>query len=370
MRAFVFTDSALERHAGRFVWLSVDTDNEANAGFLEKYRMRVYPTLMVVDPAREQPALTWVGTATVRQIEDLLDDAGRAIRGKGRGPDALLIKGDRLIADADAEGAAAAYRQALSKEKPGWPQHDRAVESLLAALVLSNQDGECAALAIERIPEEIDRHYAAVANWGLGCALGLEGEARTAGIAALEPAVRAAVAASDLDWTADDRSGALQLLVSAREATGDDAGAKAAAVEWLEFLETEAARAPTPSARAVFDSHRVSAAIAAGDPERAIPALVQSERDFPDDYNPPARMAYVLLEAKRYDEALAASDRALKLAHGPRRINLLTTRSDILAARGDSAAAKATIEEAIRYAESLPTSQVSQARIASLRKRL
>ena len=37
MRAYVFTDKGLERYAGRFVWLSVDTENAKNADFLTKY---------------------------------------------------------------------------------------------------------------------------------------------------------------------------------------------------------------------------------------------------------------------------------------------------------------------------------------------
>jgi len=36
MRAFVFTDKALERYAGQFVWLAIDTENSKNAPFLTK----------------------------------------------------------------------------------------------------------------------------------------------------------------------------------------------------------------------------------------------------------------------------------------------------------------------------------------------
>lgn len=370
MRAFVYGDRALERHAGRFVWLSVDTEKEQNADFLVKYPIRAYPTLLVVDPGRERPVLTWVGGASVQQIEDLLDGADRAMRGKGRGPDARLIQGDGLLGAGNPKAASEAYRKALAREKPGWPQHDRAVESLLTALSLDGADADCVAVAKDQLPDEIDRHFAAVALSGLGCALSLEGQAADAAIATFEPAVRSAIDTEGIDWSADDRSGALQFVMLARKAAGDEPGARAGAQEWLEFLETEAGRAPTPEARAVFDSHRVSAAIAAGEPERALPALERSERDFPEDYNPPARLAYTLLQAKRYDDALAASDRALLLVYGPRRLSVLSTRSDILAAKGDVPGARAVLEEAVRYAESLPPSQVSPERIAALRKRV
>ena len=67
MRANVFTDRALERQAGRFVWLSIDTEKERNAPFLEKFPIRLYPTLLVIDPEREEAVFRWLGGASVRE---------------------------------------------------------------------------------------------------------------------------------------------------------------------------------------------------------------------------------------------------------------------------------------------------------------
>src|ERR1051325_8873709 len=74
--------------------------------------------------------------------------------------------------------------------------------------------------------------------------------------------------------------------------------------------------------------------------------LEQSERDFPDDYNAPSRLALAYRQMKKYDEALAASDRALKLVYGPRKLYVLRARADIYEAKGDKEAAKKTISEA------------------------
>ena len=41
-----------------------------------------------------------------------------------------------------------------------------------------------------------------------------------------------------------------------------------------------------------------------GQPERALPMLQASERDLPDDYNPPARLAVAYKAMKRWDEAI------------------------------------------------------------------
>jgi predicted negative regulator of RcsB-dependent stress response len=105
-------------------------------------------------------------------------------------------------------------------------------------------------------------------------------------------------------------------------------------------------------------------------PERAIPMLQESERDLPGDYNPPARLAVVYFETKQLDEALAASNRALPKVTGPRRIQVLQRRSDIFAAKGDAAAAREALEQALAYAESLPPGQRSERQIEALRKRL
>ena len=72
----------------------------------------------------------------------------------------------------------------------------------------------------------------------------------------------------------------------------------------------------------------------------------------------------------KYDEALAAYDRALAKAYGPRKIGILRGKADTYAQKGDKEAAKKTIEEAIRFAESLPEGQRSESTIASLKKKL
>ena len=94
--------------------------------------------------------------------------------------------------------------------------------------------------------------------------------------------------------------------------------------------------------------------------------LQLSEKEFPEDCNPPARLATAYLKLKRYDEALAASDRAMAkpMADGPRRLLYFNTRIDILTGKGDTVAAKKTLEQEIVYAQALP--QVSPERIAGL----
>jgi tetratricopeptide (TPR) repeat protein len=152
---------------------------------------------------------------------------------------------------------------------------------------------------------------------------------------------------------ADDRSSLFEMLVDYDRANGAGADATALARKWRDFLDGEAARAPTPLARSVFDSHRIGAYAAVGEPERAIPMLEQSERDFPDDYNPPARLAKVLLDVGRLDAALTAVRRAEAKVYGPRTLRVYWTEADIWMAMKKPAEAKTALTHAIALGEKL-----------------
>jgi tetratricopeptide (TPR) repeat protein len=213
-------------------------------------------------------------------------------------------------------------------------------------------------------------HYANVAAMGLSCALDLEPAQKAVAVPLFEVAVRSALGEPPIEMAADDRSSLYLLLVAARDDASDAGGSKALAEQWLAFLDREAESAPSASARAVFDPHRLSAAIAAGEPSRAIPMLKRSEADFPKDYNPPARLAVAYREAGRLDEALAAADRALRLAYGPRKIRVFSTKADVLEKMGDPAGARSVLEQALRYAEKLPKAQVPPSAVEGLKRRI
>jgi tetratricopeptide (TPR) repeat protein len=370
MRAFVFTDKALERYAGRFVWLSVDTENAKNADFLKKYPINVWPTLLVVDPAKEHVTLRYAGGATVGQLSKLLDQA--ASKTKSASDDALA-RADRLANEGKNDEAAKEYDRALNEAPKGWRPYGRAAEGLLMALTMTQQHERCASRAVELAPRLRGTLSGAnVAAYGLSCATSLPAEhkLRAQSIDVLEKATRAALDDPKIDMSGDDRSGLYESLVDARKELKDEAGSKKVAEEWASFLEREAAKAKTPDQRAVYDSHRMTAYMDLGTPEKAVPMLEQSERDLPNDYNPPARLGTIYRLMKKYDESLAAYDRAAKLAYGPRKIGILRGRAETLLAKGDKDAAKQAMRDTIAYAKSLPSGQVSERMIGALEKRL
>src|SRR5579872_5514166 len=355
MRAFVFTDKALERYAGQFVWLAVDTENSVNSGFLQKYPISVWPTLMVINPKKESIALRYAGGATVPQLEKLLNDASRGAKSKA---DLALERGDQLANEGKHAEAAKAFEEAIAAAPKNWSRFGRASESLSFALYQSKQYDQCAERSLALYPRVKGTYSAAnVAGNGLECAA--QQPEKRAQLDQLEHDTRETLDDPKIPLSADDRSGLYGSLIDARDAVKDEAGVQKLREEWSAFLDEQAKNAKTAEQRAVFDSHRLSAYMDLKEPERAIPMLEQSERDFPKDYNPPARLGLAYRTMGKYDEALAAYDRALKLAYGPRKVSILRGKADTYALKGDKEAAKRTIAEAIRYAESLPVGQRS-----------
>ncbi len=368
MRAYVFTDKALTRRAGQFVWLSIDTEKKQNAPFIAKYPIRAWPSFYVIDPKTEKITLRWVGGATVAELGKLFDEvrpAGRAA------PPGALAKADGFYSEGRYADSIPLYEEALKTLPKTAAAYPRAVESLLFGLSVSDQAARCVAVAreslanVRRIPAA-----AVVAGSGLDCATSLAPgtPGRAADIAEFESESRAILSDPKLKLAADDRSGLFSSLFDARKDAGDEAGAHRVALDWVADLEAAARSAKTPEQLAALDPDRLSSFQAAGEIEKAIPMLEKSEHDFPKDYNPPARLAHVYLKLKQYDTALAASDRAMALVYGPRKLRVLAERAEIYKAMGNTKEQQRTIDEALAYAEALPAGQRSESAIASLKK--
>lgn len=374
MKANVYTDANLERYAGRFVWLSINTEEAKNAAFLKRYPIPALPTLLVLDPRRDEVALRYVGGATTSQLRKLLDESERTVRARALSvADTLLGKADRLASDGKHAEAAKAYDEAIAASPRSWKNLGRASESLVFSLAMAEQQERCATRAQALFPRIKGTSSAGnVAATGLSCAAALDkqnGKRRDL-LEKLEQATRQTFDDRRIVMSDDDRSGLYLALIEARDAAGDDEGVVKLKHEWSAFLEGAAARAKTAEQRAVYDSHRISAYLELGTPEKAIPMLEASERDFPSDYNPPARLALAYKAMKDYDRALAASDRALARAYGPRKISVYSVRSDIYKEKGDKEGAKEVIRQAIAFAKTLPEEQRRDQRVATLEKRL
>ena len=145
MRAYVLPDGRLAKLAGRFVWLDVDTEKPRNAAFVERFPIDAWPTILVLDPEREQILVRWAGTATAEQIERLALDGERALTSRrATRADAALARADRLLGERKHAEAAAAYREALAAGGPSWPRGERAAEALVQSLGFAGDPAACA----------------------------------------------------------------------------------------------------------------------------------------------------------------------------------------------------------------------------------
>jgi thiol-disulfide isomerase/thioredoxin len=359
MKEQVFTRDSFKAFEKDVVFASVDTEKTKSAAFLEKFPIDVYPTLLFIDPVKETVVLKWLGSADEAQMQALLVAA--------RGGPGVLREADDALAAGNSGVAAEKYRAAME----GGDLKARTIISMLGAMTLAKQYEPCARTVSEQLPTFTaapDR--VAAITWGLGCALELpDGKSKSA---TLDQLVREGLKSFALTGVLpDDTSSLYEVLVAERQAAKDDEGTRKLGAQWLSFLEGEAAKTKTPSERAVFDPHRVGAALASKQPEKMLAPLELSEKELPKDYNPSARLAIILRELGRYDDGLKAVERALsKCKEGPRRLRLYDVKASLLDKKGDAAGRKATLEEAVKYAKKLPKSQISQRSIEALEAQL
>jgi len=374
MRAYTWTDKALTRHAGRFVWLSLDMEKAKNAPARKQIGITAFPTLYVVDPSDGHVAIRWLGGASIAQLERLFDDGELAVKGGAKGP-ALeaLIAADRAYCAEKFPEACTQYVRAISLAPAGWPAYGRTVESLMFAYGEADSNEATCRMA-DRVWPRVQgtMSSANVASSALSAAVALSDSLpeRNGWLTRYEAACREVLANAALPLVGDDRSGIYFSLEDARDAAKDSTGLRAVREEHVAMLEKEAANAKSAEQRAVYDSHRVALYIALGRPEAAIPMLQQSRKDFPDDYNPPQRLATIYKAMNKWPEALAASDEALAHAYGPRQFLVLNTRADIQLGMGDKDAAAKTLSDALAKAQAMPEGQKSDGTIKNLQRRI
>jgi thiol-disulfide isomerase/thioredoxin len=341
MREHVLNRPSFKAFEKRVVFAAIDTEKKKNEAFVSKFPVANWPTLFFIDPNAEAVRAKFAGAVDEQMLKAMLSAAENADSKE----------------DSRADSAA----------QNATPRASFETLSMLLALTKAKEFEKCAQLSLDAVSES-DVERAAFAQAGLACALDIaDDKAKTAMLAKTVPKAREALTLPGA--FADDVSSTYEVLVDERVAAKDDAGAQAMAAQWLSFLERQANAAKTPAARAVFDPHRVNAALAMKSPERAVEALRQSRKDFPKDYNPPARLALLYLEMgeTKLADALSSIDLALSLCQeGPRKVRLFVVKSTVQNKLQKSAEAEATLLQAKAYVETLPAAQRTPALVAQL----
>jgi tetratricopeptide (TPR) repeat protein len=171
------------------------------------------------------------------------------------------------------------------------------------------------------------------------------------------------------ELTPDDHADSCSNLRRVRRALGDTEGARRAAERSLAIIDAACAGVPDDVAL-IYDFERSDALSFLGRRDEAIALLTRREAAVPTSYNPPHHLARVYRDARRWDEGLSAIDRALAKAYGPRRINLMSIKVDLLLGAGKKAEARSVLEEQIRLYDALPPGQAQPAGAAAARERL
>jgi tetratricopeptide (TPR) repeat protein len=290
-------------------------------------------------------------------------------------PLALLLAGHLSAMNEDHEGAARSFEAALRRAPPTWPRRSDALLALVAALERSGKFEACLELGLATLEGDALGRSSTLADFGanvLDCADQTPPGSVSATTARRVVSAKLKQVALDslAPMSPDDRGDALRMVWAAEEALGNRAGAHEAARVRLDILEAGARRAPNPAVASTFDGARMETLVYLGRAQEAVAFLTARERELPNDYNAPHRLAAAYQALGDNQSALAAIDRAIAKAWGARKARLFDKRVDILLALGMNAEAKETLEASLAHLRALPAGQKKPALEAAAAKRL
>ncbi|HET9954958.1 MAG TPA: thioredoxin family protein [Polyangiaceae bacterium] len=354
---------------GRVVLLAIDTERAENASFLQQYPVGVWPTFYLIDPRTRSVRGRWLGAASPEQLDRFIGDGAQP----GSQAAILLSEADAAAAKRAWLQAAKFYRGALESAPAGWPRRGDVLVSLASSLYKQESFEECLQLAlsaVQWVPPSISA--ADFAATTLGCAErageGSKDSARRVR-QALAGLLQGLCASAAPGASPDDQADACGSLRRAREALGDREGARQAAEQGLAVIE-RATLGAKPDSQLIYDWERTSNLVYLGRKREALELLMQRERDCPQSYNPAHYLARLYRDAGEWEAGLAAIERALAKAYGPRRAGLVGVKVDLLRGAGRTSEARATLEQQLSEYRALPEGQKQPEAEATVQKRL
>ncbi|HVV84890.1 MAG TPA: thioredoxin family protein, partial [Kofleriaceae bacterium] len=365
MKSTVLMDASLAPLNDQLVFLSMDTDKPTNADALAKYPLVNWPTFFVVEPDHETVQGRWLGAASTGQMRTFLKDGETAALAamSGGGLDPLLAKvreGDQASERKEFAAAEAAYGAALAQAPADWPRRSDVLVAQIGARYKQGDIAGCLDLGLSSADATGDTANAAdFLVWALMCADDDKADPAKAK-AVREKAVARLTALVDdqaAPLSIDDRSDAMANLREALDSLGKKDEAKKVAERQLAFLADAAAKAPDAWTRMTYNWPRADVHVYLGRGLELVPALEQSAKDLPNEYDPPARLAWVLLKSGKADDAQPWVEKALRLVYGPRKVRVQQLAADIAKARGNVAMERAARTALVSTLEHLEKGQ-------------
>ena len=372
MQTTVFTDPSFAPDAAKFVFAAIDTDREVNAAVVEKLPLSAWPTFYVL-AADETVLARYVGAASVPQFHAFLDAGAKAVFGAS-GADKHLLAAERALAKQDLATADKELTAALAAAPPTWVRRPDALVSLLQTKNKLGDVAGCVTLATSAM-DQTGTSASATDFVGIaaGCASSLEKtdpaaavELRKRGVARLQ----ALLADPAATLSSDDRSDAMVYLREGLDAVGQKAEAIAVAEKQAALLTDAAAKATSPKQAMTYNWHLAEVHVYLGRPLDAVPALEKSAGDLPGEYDPAARLGWVYLKGDKLSDAATWTNKAIKLAYGPRKARVLSQRADIARKMGDARVERAYREQVVALWASLPPGQASADSLAKAKEAL
>ena len=364
MSQLVLTDPAFAPFADRFVFVGIDTEKDANAPVIAKLPIAAWPTYFVVSPDDETVEARFVGAATVAQWKAFLAQGETAYANARElapgSPLALVRDGDRAAVAKDWAAADRAYEAALAAAPDGWDRRADVLVSQMGARAHRGDPAACLELASRGL--DGTGRSSSVTDFVVNAEACLGHEQDAARPFRTRAAARIADVTGDpsAPLSIDDRSDGLETLRELEDELDQHDQALAAAERQRVLLDGAVAHARTPAEAATYNYQRADVYAYLGRPNEIVADLVQSANALPDDYDPPYRLANLLVKAGRLDEAATWMDRAIELAYGPRKGRMLGMAADIAHARGDRERERRLRAQVVSLYESLPAGQVSK----------
>ena len=381
MQQTVLVDPSIRALADRFVWLAVDTDREGNAEVVGRYPVGAWPTFFVVSAEPHKVESRLVGSGTVLEFRDFLEHGERGWREtsgqKGLdGPMRHVRDGDRAAVARDWRAADEAYRKALASGDLG----ERLPDVLVAAIGVRYKAEDwagCMDLGRRRLVDAAQTRTAKAADFAAYADMcaersGDETQARSlrAAIVAEGSPVRAVLMDPKTPLSVDDRSDGLRILRDAHDALGQKDAGTALAEKQRALLLDAITRAPDARAAMTFNWPLAEVCARLGRPQDAIPILARSVDALPDEYDPPYRLAWLLVEAGRAREALPWAERSLGRVYGPRKARVQGLIAEIHHDLGDLDAERRARSAVVAIWEALSPEQANPAALTEARAAL
>jgi len=356
MAVTVLREPGITRHSPSFVWAKLDAGMLENAEFLNRFPVTGTPMFLIIEPETEKVLAKHVGLADEGELSELLEQSLKEFRGKRM--DALhaaLTRADHAFAVGQFVEATKLYRELLKDTPRDWAGGSPVAEMWLAALVWVPDYPECTRVAQAELPR-LRRNSAWVRSVGIAefCVSKLPDAPERAQLAAQVDALGRA--ALEVPVTPLTRAALYGSLLATRTTLKDEEGEKRLANSMFQFLESARAKVPTAQERSALDSFLVRSATTLGRLPQVLPYLQASERELPESPAASAVLANAYASLNRFDEALAAIDRAISKAPPVLRVSLVSAKAGMFQKKGDSAAARRTWDEAVHLAEELPSS--------------